>query len=246
MTERPWYGLAQDLARAGAIPISFDQETFRLAGRPPMQREPVGGWSASDSSGGIFRRVRWVGSDAALPTIQSAVPIYSRDSLKVLSADERVYSWAGVKAKPDVVLGLGADRLVVEYKTKAAERWPLNPDNWQYRVSLQDCLQGLIGGLCVAQSERRVTACVLRYPGAMVLVWADREVLDDIYATIGAARNLLLIGKGQALDASSLARVCALRLEKRGLVRWPRAPQRVVGVRAHQRFMHSVRGASAL
>ena len=141
-----------------------------------------------------------------LPFLRAGAPA----KLMFAEADRKNFATGDLIAQPDAVFEHRNGLISVEYKSVG--RRPHQPDTWHREIRLKDMLQCLLGGYAVAQSYRRVTACVLRYHNVCYLLSPDPGIVLLMLDLIPMAKSYY--GEDRRISASQLAEFSIARIQK--------------------------------
>lgn len=167
----------------------------------------------------IFLRIKFLepGVNDLQDLIPRLVPFINSRKCKILykEGDKKYWRYSSVTATPDAVILFSNDLIAVEYKTrqKSMQKLP-TMETWTEFIRLREVLQVIIAGYSIAQKEQKVTACILRFDNALILVTPLPDVIETIRQTIPVARELLKLRDSQPLFSSYLAKIAEHRIEQ--------------------------------
>lgn len=164
------------------------------------------------------------------------LPMIPAAQLHLVSADTQTWFWSRLAVKPDLVYRYRHDHLVIEYKSRAGTVDAITFDNWRQSVRVEDMVQVSLGGLAVAQANRRYSLCLLHYGDALVCVEPSPDLLLDMYRSIPKAAAFLGVKPDDRIRSGEFARMYAARLARHGL-RWVGSRSAKKGVQSHTRFV---------
>lgn len=101
--------------------------------------------------------------------------------------DKHNFYYGELVAQPDGVFEHGQGLIALEYKSVGLQ--PHSREQWPREIRLKDMLQCLIAGYAVAQSCRKLTACVLRYHNVCYLLVPDADVIGTMLRLIPMAKE---------------------------------------------------------
>jgi hypothetical protein len=111
--------------------------------------------------------------------VRRAVPMLADAPVKptVLATeqDRKNFYFDILVAQPDAVFAHGSGLVCVEYKFVGYRDH--SRQSWRTEIRLGDMLQSIIAAFVVAQSQKRVTACVLRYHNVAYLLTPSEELV---------------------------------------------------------------------
>jgi hypothetical protein len=120
-------------------------------------------WDAEGSLFGISIKVRFDNEPH-----RTSLALKKSDRI---SADTHVFRYKHLVAKPDLVQNTINGWIVLEYKSLSGSgSVPLSKSDWLNRVRLSDLLQVILAAYATSSSMNVWVACLLKYPGATIMV----------------------------------------------------------------------------
>jgi hypothetical protein len=114
--------------------------------------------------------------------VRRAVPMLANAPVKpaVLATeqDRKNFYHDILVAQPDAVFAHGQGLVCVEYKFVGFKDH--SRQNWRNEIRLGDMLQNIVASFVVAQSQRKVTACILRYHNVAYLLTPGEAVINMV------------------------------------------------------------------
>ena len=143
----------------------------------------------------------------ALPMLVDA-PV--KPVLVATEADRKNFYFENLVAQPDVVFTHGAGLICVEYKFVGYRNH--SRQKWRREIRLVDMLQNIVASFAVAQSQKKLTACVLRYHNVAYLLTPTAELVQELRRL--APLGMDYIGDRRRIAARQLADFACTRIEK--------------------------------
>jgi hypothetical protein len=143
----------------------------------------------------------------ALPMLVDA-PV--QPVLVATEADRKNFYFENLVAQPDVVFAHGSGLICVEYKFVGYRNH--SRQRWKREIRLVDMLQNVVASFVVAQSTKKVTACLLRYHNAAYLLTPPAELVQELRRL--APLGMAYIGDTRRIAARQLADFATSRIEK--------------------------------
>lgn len=130
-------------------------------------------------------------------------PFMDTSAVELLHTEEdrKNFRHARMVGQPDSVFSYKNGLISLEYKSRG--RRPISRDRWREQVRLKDMLQCIIAGYLCAQVQQRVTACILRYENAALLLTPCRELVELLESLV--PQGLEYYEEPRAVSASELA-----------------------------------------
>lgn len=143
----------------------------------------------------------------ALPMLVDA-PV--KPALVATESDRKNFYFENLVAQPDVVFSHGSGLICVEYKFVGYRDH--SRQRWKREIRLVDMLQNIVASFAVAQSQKKVTACVLRYHNVAYLLTPAQELVEELRRL--APLGMTYIGDNRRIAARQLADFACSRIEK--------------------------------
>lgn len=174
-------------------------------------------WHDQDVINGIQVKAYFFDGDAAegetnfvrrvLPMLAEA-PV--QPVLLATEEDRKNFFFGQFVAQPDAVLTHGAGLICLEYKSGGGRDHARQ--NWRFKIKLVAMLQGIIASYVVAQTQRKVTACVLRYHNVAYLL-TPSEALINLLVSL-APQAMAYYEDRRCVAAAQLASFALERVKK--------------------------------
>lgn len=128
----------------------------------------------------------------------------------VTEEDRKNFYCGLLVAQPDTVLAHGRGLICVEYKFVGYRNHTRS--NWRNEIRLPDMLQNIVSSYVVAQSERKVTACVLRYHNVLYLLTPGADVVQRLLDMAPLA--MTYYAETRRVAAAQLAKFSSARIQE--------------------------------
>ena len=179
------------------------------------------------------------GAAAALETqlLRRTLPLLNdapvKPALIATEEDRKNFYFENLVAQPDCVFSHGRGLICVEFKTGQYRDHELH--RWQKQIRLADMLQNIVASYVVAQSYKKVTACVLRYHNVNYLLTPPAELVAELVrlAPLGMAYHR----DPKRIAARELGKFAADRVEKLYPSQEPESAGAIEGRLAHDRML---------
>lgn len=153
-------------------------------------------------------------AEAQTDAVKRVLPFLATSTVTRLlttESDRRNVRHGLLIAQPDAILSHGQGLITLEYKS--VNRRSHTRQGWKREIRPKDMLQAIAGAYAVAQSEHKVTACVLRYHNVAYLLSPCQEVVQTMVDLLPAAKDYYQ--EDRLVSASQIAEFALNRLHRR-------------------------------